>query len=270
MICREVEDYDILERYVLGQLTDPERDEFEQHYFDCDSCFSQLQSGLALQEELWLHPPARTQTRGATFRRCWVWTPALAAMVLLVTLGIWRYEVRGRHQEAATSTPQTQAPAPAATRSLEELARVEPPEYSPPPLLRGAEDDAHQSFRAAMDRYSKKDYAGAIPGLRAAIKAQPHAFLASPASQNLLAVQSNYYLAVCYLMTDQTDAAIESLRETISFNDPSYSEDAHFYLAKTFLRKKDVAAAETELRTTIQLGGSKAAEAGEILRQLPK
>jgi hypothetical protein len=52
MNCKEVQELDIAERYLLDRLTEPEREEFEKHYFECGSCFSQLQTGLTVQAEL--------------------------------------------------------------------------------------------------------------------------------------------------------------------------------------------------------------------------
>jgi TolA-binding protein len=135
------------------------------------------------------------------------------------------------------------------------LARVEPPPYAAV-VLRGAEDEAHEDFRNAMQYYVKGDYAQAIPDLRATVKTSPGT------------ARFSFYLGACYLLDDQTDSAIESFRKTVSLGDPTYLEPAHFYLAKAYLRKKDLPNAERELQTTIQLHGSKEEQASEILRQL--
>ena len=139
--------------------------------------------------------------------------------------------------------------------SLDELAHVEAPRYSKV-VFRGVEDAADTIFSEAMQHYSKHDYAGAIPGLRAAVKASPRT------------ARFNFYLGACYLLSNQADSAIASFRKVVSLNDPAFSEMAHFYLAKAYLRNHDVSNAEKELRATVNLGGSRAAEASEILRQL--
>ena len=110
----------------------------------------------------------------------------------------------------------------------------------------------------AMQNYATKDYPKAIPGLRAALKANPQA------------PSFNFYLGAGYLLTDRTDPAIVYLRKTISLGNPAYSESAHFYLAKAYLKKKDVSAAEEELQKTVQFHGSRETEAEEILRELRK
>jgi len=109
-----------------------------------------------------------------------------------------------------------------------------------------------------MQYYLKGDYAKAIPGLRAAVKARPQS------------ARYRFYMGACYLLTEQVDSAIEALSKTVSLGDPAYSEPAHFYLAKAYLRENDVPTAKQELQTTVRLGGSRAEEAQEILRQLGK
>jgi len=257
MNCKEVEEQDIPERYLLDRLTDPEREEFEKHYFECGSCFSRLQTGFAIQAELRHQPPVPARVRGASLRRTWVWAPAFATIVVLVTAGTWWYSTRGKAVPLTKATPGASQPSPPAAPSLEELARVEAPAFSPL-VLRGVEDEGQEPFRNAMQHYVKRDYAEAIPGLRAALKASPR----NPTF--------NFYLGACYLLTGQADSAIVSFRKTVSLGSTSYSEPAHFYLAKAYLRKSEVSAAEVELRTTIRLHGDHEAEAADALRQLPK
>lgn len=260
MTCREVEEQEILERYVLGRLTDSERDAFEQHYFECDPCLEQLQMGIVLQQDLrQAFVPQRA--RRVFFEHMKIWVPAFAALVLLLGLGVRWYTGRSRPEQTALSrVPKSSvSPAQPSTSSplLEELARVEAPPYSEV-VLRGAEDDAQSSFRKAMRLYMKQDYIGAVPRLRAAVKASPQT------------ARFNFYLGACYLLTGQTDAAVLSLGKTISLKDPAYSEPAHFYLAKAYLRNHNLSHAEKELRIAARPGGSKAAEAAEILHQLGK
>jgi tetratricopeptide (TPR) repeat protein len=265
MNCQEVEERNILEGYLLDRLTEPEREEFEKHYFECGTCFSQLQTRLALQAELRLRPAMPARARGASLRGIWVSAPAFAAVVILFSAGIWWYSARNRKpsQPVASSPPKVstevaiQARPPSTAPSLEELARAEPPPYSRV-VLRGAEDEAQETFHKAMQSYVKRDYAQAIPGVRAAATANPQS------------ARFKFYLGACYLLAGQTDPAIVSFRQTISLGDPAYSESAHFYLAKAYLRKKEVARAKDELQKTVQFHGGLEAEAAEILRQLPK
>jgi tetratricopeptide (TPR) repeat protein len=263
MNCKEVEEREILESYLLNRLTEPEREEFEKHYFECGSCFAQLQTGLAVQAELRHQPPLPDHARGASWLRTWVWSPAFATILILLSAGIWWYSARNRQpsQRVASSQPKMSPEVPvqphSAPPSLEELARVEPPPYSGV-VLRGAEDEAHETFHQAMQFYVQGDYAHAIPGVRAAAKASPQT------------ASFSFYLGACYLLVGQIDPAVVSFRQTVSLDDPAYSESAHFYLAKAYLRKKQVARAEEELQKTVRIHGSLEAEAREILHQLRK
>lgn len=263
MNCREVEEQGILECYLLGQLTDSERDEFERHYFECDSCSSQLQIELTVQEHLKLQPPIRHPAKRASIRKMWYWMPAFAVLTLLLATGIWwrAQQHQPAHQEASatlstqpTASGQTQQPSTVGP-SLEELARVQPPPYSAV-VLRGAEDVAQVKFENAMQHYVNGEYASAIPGLRAAVKNSPQT------------ARFSFYLGACYLMTGQTSSAIASFRKTISLEDPVYSRQAHYYLAKAYLQNKDVPSAKEELQMAVVLGGGMADKAEEILRQL--
>lgn len=257
MDCKQVTKQDVLERYLLDQLTEPERDQFEQHYFECESCFSQLQTALTVQSQLHRYPSTQANMRGTFAWRMWSWTPALVTAVALLVIATWWYSVR-RHAVQQVVVPsqgsQPQSANPRAS-TLEELALVDPPPYSAI-SFRGVEDQAHHQFDLAMQNYSKAEYARAIPGLRTAVRADPQV------------LSFNFYLAASYLLTGQTDSAIEFFRKTISLGDPSYSEQSHFYLAKAYLKKQDVSRAQEELRSAMGFHGSKEAEATQILLQL--
>ena len=261
MNCREVEEREILEAYLLNRLDESERDQFEKHYFECDDCLSRLHVGLALQEELRSQPAACARAGGSFLQRVWLLTPTLAMAVLLVAVGIWLHSAGRQLALPATDLsqhlPKQQSAHPPLAPSLDELARVEPPPYNQA-ALRGAEDEAEEIFRNAMQRYAKGDYAGAIPGLRVALKSSPQ----SP--------RSNFYLGACYLLTDKTTMAVAYFRRVITLGETPYAEPAHFYLAKAYLKSGQVPDAKAELQKTVQLGGNRKSDAEEILQQLPR
>jgi TolA-binding protein len=123
-------------------------------------------------------------------------------------------------------------------------------------VLRGSEDQASKHFHNAMRQYMRRDYASAIPGLRGAVHLNPQA------------ANANFYLGACYLLNHQTDLAILSLEKVVSDHDPNYAEQAHFYLAKAYIRKGDFAAAKSELERTVQLHGDREQEARKLETQL--
>jgi TolA-binding protein len=139
--------------------------------------------------------------------------------------------------------------------ALSVLARVEPPVYIPL-TLRGPRDEAAEKFDSAMRRYADGDFAGAMPGL------------ASAAGLNPKAANAAFFLAVCQLLTDQPEDAVEGFQRTIALGESPYLEEAHFYLAKTRLRQGDVAAARQELERTIRRRGRLETDARTLLAQL--
>jgi lipoprotein NlpI len=89
--------------------------------------------------------------------------------------------------------------------------------------------------------------------LRAARKLDPNA------------AHISFFLGVSHLMLGHDDTAFDALRATIELGDSPYLEEAHFYLAKAYLRRRDVGAAEAHLNQVIQLRGSESEEARRLL-----
>jgi TolA-binding protein len=124
---------------------------------------------------------------------------------------------------------------------IELLARIEPPPYQP-----SAAESAKspREFRAAMERYRNRDYAGAIPGLRAAANAQPQSAGAS------------FYLAICLLLTNDRSAGIQELQTVVGAGATPYLEGARFYLAKALLGDRNVDGAVEQLQKVVEMHGS--------------
>lgn len=270
MDCARVAREEVLEGYLLGRLNKEDRDAFEEHYFECARCFDELRTLRAVQAAL-----PRTQTEpDAKSRRPFGWGAVAAfasAAIVIITIGL---AVALREQAPSVPMENTQLPTPSqppsqptasqsgatnrpATLTIEQLARVEPPPYTPLPL-RGPLDEATQRFRRGMERYRKADYRSAIDELRTAQKLDPDA------------AHISFFLGVSQLMTGQDGAAIDTLRQAIALGDSAYLEEAHFYLAKAYLRRKDLDAAEAQLNHVIQLRGSEGEEARRLLAEIER
>lgn len=270
MDCARVAREEILEAYLVGRLNEEDRQAFEEHYFECAGCFDELQTLQAIQGELrstGAEVPARTS------RPLLAWAPIAglaAAVVVAVGAVLWLRPAPGpRPLETARTPPASQAPSPerpiaqqpgpsvASEPSLEQLARIEPPRYEPP-TFRGAPDEATARFQRGMEHYRKTDYARAVDELRGAFELDhdaPHIA---------------FFLGISELMAAEDGAAIVALRRTIELGDSAYLEDAHWYLAKAFIRRKDLDAAGTHLKTLIQLRGARSGEARRLLTQLER
>lgn len=131
-----------VERYLLGQLSTSESDEFEQHFFDCVECLQDLRAGamfednakaLLVEERLArqsaaadVHRPkeARLSLWASFWQRPWNAAPALAALVL-----------------AAVTAYQASVVIPGLRGQLREAMAPQPvASYVLPPISRG---DAH-------------------------------------------------------------------------------------------------------------------------------
>jgi tetratricopeptide (TPR) repeat protein len=270
MNCARVAREEVAENYLLGRLSDEDRDAFERHFFECDRCLDDLRLLQAIQREL----PRVDDDRETTMAHPWIqWATLVgvaATIVLAVGVVLWMRpllppavpEPSDRQlpsQAAIPEAPRLQTPEStiAAGPSLEQLARVEAPSYQPL-TLRGVQDEAMARFQAGMSRYGEADYRAAVPELRAAAKLSPDA------------AHIRFFLGISHLMAGQDIAAIDELRATIALGDSPYLEEAHWYLAKALLRQKDLVAAEAELETLIELQGTGTSEAGRLLTEIQR
>jgi len=259
MNCDKITRGEIAEKYVLGELSEPDREAFERHYFECSRCFEELQTYRALQLELKRAAPAiRAEPARTRIPWAWTWAPTAAVVLLAVGIGLWFRQhatVPIPVPAPVVRAPKVQASAEPPLPTLQELAQVQPPPYVPT-TLRGAEDEAQQRFREAMRHYLKGDYGAAIPGLRRAFELNPK----TP--------EIRFFLGACHLLTGQTDAAIFHLRATVTLGDSPYLEEAHFYLAKAYIRKRILSAARRELISLVELHGEREKEARWLIEQI--
>src|SRR5437667_12725950 len=210
MKCDQVERDEMVEMYLTSRLSAPEQEAFEEHYFSCSRCFDSVEIYRALQAELKEAASAiRAEPLPTVVPWRWAWAAGVATVAAVVTLALW---LRPPAPELAPRAPVAVAPPPASP-SFAELARVEQPPYAPA-TLRGAADQATQHFRAGMQHYAKEDFRGALPDLRAAAKLNPKA------------PEIQFFLGICYLITEQTDRSIAHLRATVALGDTPYLEEA--------------------------------------------
>ena len=104
------------EKYLLGELTPEQREEFEEHFFDCQECALDVRAGAALVEhsKVVLAEPvtvAPARTGAPVFARPgrWAWLrPALALPVLAVLLVVLGYQnlVTYPQLKQAANSPQ--------------------------------------------------------------------------------------------------------------------------------------------------------------------
>lgn len=269
--CDYVRKQEIAEGYLLGRLSEGEQELYEQHYFECEGCFEELETYRALQAEL-RQAVGRSPEEAAPVRvRAWAWTGAVAAALAAAALIFWLREAPSGPAEATraagreiaepaqpTIPPGSPLPGPGIAAPAPDwvaLARVTPPPYTAA-VLRGAGGEARRRFAQAMEHYVAGRYPTVIPGLEEASKLDP----AAP--------EASFFLGICYLLTDQVDPAVAALQRTIALGDTPYLEEARINLAKAFLRKGNPDRATAELRKAVALKGDYENEAQALLERI--
>lgn len=263
MDCQRIGAEDVAERYLLGRLTERDRDAYELHFFTCARCFTELQTLRSVQAELERTAPAAT-TAIADRRRAPVWMGAAAAALVLVTgAAFWTVSRRTAPgggpttadlPSARASPPGADTRAAAVEARVAELARVEPPVYIP--LTMRSAEDSRARFDNAMAAYTTGRYADAASGLELVVSQRPRA------------ANAHFFLGIAYLMLDRTDDAIRELRRCLDTRDPAYAADAQFFLAKGFLRKGDREAAAGALEAVTRLNGTRVNDARDLQNAL--
>jgi hypothetical protein len=255
MDCHEIENGDLAEKYILGQLDPDKQQSYEEHYFHCSNCFEDLQLRQTMQSELSKMPPGKSAAQARHGGIHWVrWGAVAAALLVMAGLGWWRF-----HPAPAPVAPVTSHVARPLDRgpALELLARVDPPAYAVP-SLRGGSTGSSARFREGMAQYRVGNYEAAIAALTSATAADPKS------------ADAQFFLGICYLLTGRTDLAAARLRATIALGDSLDLEMAHFYLAKALLREKDAAAAQVELERATALHGDLEKQSRDLLDQIRK
>jgi hypothetical protein len=87
----------LVEKYLLGELPPELRDEFEEHYFDCQECGADLRATAAFldaaKKELKAFPDAKhAPTQAKKSRLGWLWSPAFVLPALAACLLVIAYQ----------------------------------------------------------------------------------------------------------------------------------------------------------------------------------
>ena len=151
-----------VERYLLGELPEVARARFEEHFFDCDICASDLKAGAAFVDALRtdpqvVSPPQRNlqvvpNRKPRTWLRPWL-APALAASLLVVAYQNILVLPAMRRAAAVAQSP--------AVMNTVILANISARGTDIPRLVA----PAHGSFLVSVDVPSKAEYASYICSL---------------------------------------------------------------------------------------------------------
>lgn len=189
-------------RYVGQRLSDVETATFEEHLVGCRACQADVKLATALAHQLVGHNVKRAPRVGGTVqRRAIIGTLALAAGLLLVVT----------------------RPDPG-VNPYEELGDVS----SPPPYggvgVRSTVNVGDSLFARAMAAYGNANYLVAADGLRAARNA------------GVDSAVTTFFIGVSMLLAGDPRTAEAELSAASAMSSGLYTGEAHYYLAKSFLR----------------------------------
>ena len=245
--CQAVREGDLLEQYVAGGLPDGEKEALELHYFACDACFAELEAMRAAQGAL-RERAAEIRADPMARPRHWmrIAVPLALAAGLLAAAALYRRK-----------PTEAVAPVPVARLSADytQLAKIDPPDYRAP-IMRGIPSTASARFARAMELYVKRDYAGAIDGLKSslALDAQP--------------VAPRFFLGACYLLTGAWDQGSHELQTVADAGDTPFRDESRMLLAKAALHRNDAAGTRRELEPLATGNGDQAPAARDLLKQM--
>ncbi len=179
----------------------------------------------------------------------WFWIYGGTVVVLLLAGIIFTWQAIDSQREPGVRNVAGAVPAPTVRASPERyrlLARIEP--APPPEMPRGTEE--------ALKPYNRRDYAAAIEQFKAILKVHPDS------------VEARFYLAVCYLLANDTGSGTAELQQVIGAGNTPYLDEARFYLAKVLLGRGDVDGARKQLRDAIAAHGDFEKRAEVLLSEL--
>jgi len=265
--CIDPEMRTMLHSYEMNQLSDAERDQFEEHLIDCPFCMDEVQSMARLSAAMIVHREAvldALKTDGLTFDRIRrsLTTPRETIWDKLTGLFQgWqrRTALAGAVAAAILVTLLLRPPSTSLYRS--DLSYDLPP-YQLGVQLRGeTQDEATRLFESAMKFYVEGDYGAAAQGIKHALRldaGQAERWLYLGASQyalhdmkdavkslkraerdgeGLTKTRAQWYLAQAYLYEGKVDRA-RVLLESVAAQDSERVEEARMLLSLISQRER--------------------------------
>ncbi len=207
MICKEFTAQ--IDRYLRGELSTAEQETFEEHYFACDGCFSELQIAERLHaKEIHIVTGSTNQTLQLWWQLHWKPMLSLAAMVLVTLISLWTITSRAQR------------------RDLIEISDIPAPLYMKMETRAGLDSNHRErelKFDEAMAYYNQKKYGQALR-------------LMNQIAGDNTNVQLTFFQSICLLFTDQPEEAVTGFDTIITVMNPAYYDEAVYYKAIALLR----------------------------------
>jgi anti-sigma factor RsiW len=162
IVHKEIEDQEIIERYVRNQLPPEDRRAFEEHFFGCEECFEKVQiterfiAGLGDANNRGLLGSAPSVAAApARTRSSWMFPAFAASSCVAVALGIavaWTFffQIPRLHQQLNQTSAEINAQREAIAALQKQVASSVQAETNVPLLILQATRDAQASVNEAV------------------------------------------------------------------------------------------------------------------------
>jgi tetratricopeptide (TPR) repeat protein len=214
MKCNEFQS--LIDGYLQEKIDEPRREEFEEHFFQCQKCFL----GLKINETLQNKEVRITLEEKPRFFVLKLFKPLLimSSLFLLILFSVLLVQ-------------QTRQ-----TRRLQEISAFEIPPYHQGELRSIPESGAalEEKFSRAMQSLQNREFREALDLL----EQPPFTTGAYP--------KVEFFRAICYLGEDKPAKAGEIFDSIIRAMDPAYFDEALYYKGFVLLRQGQKEAARTQ------------------------
>jgi len=244
--CRDPQVGELITQYEMGELSDEERDRFEEHLMDCDFCRRELEGMLPTISAMRSHRAEILKglhEEGISFeslKKRLLALPRSGRIKKTSPKYIWEKILQGLR---VFSRPRGWVPAAVVVTALLlmiTLPLFHHPEnpyltylsfdklpYQPQKLRGEMASQAERFFHKGMNEYLRGNYRGAIGNLREAVEKDPD--------------NGTWwlYLGVCYYLNHQGKQAIEALTRADGLTQYSLNVKSRWYLAQAYLLQGD-------------------------------
>lgn len=227
MICKEF-DF-LIDCYLHGDISEEDRETFEEHYFTCDECFTKLKINERLHKKGF-----RVVLKGK--KPLFILKPILVLSSIFVLVISSIIFINGVNR----------------SRVMNELSKFSPPIFVP---IETRNVSTQEKFFLAMKHYKNKEYNQALQILEN-IELQ---------SDN---PQVTFFTGICYLINDNPRTAIKKFDIIIKDMNPSYYDEAIYYKGKALLKLKKKKAAMEQFENLSKMFSPYASRAKSILKEL--
>lgn len=214
MKCHEFQS--LIDAYLQERIAEPQREEFEGHFFQCQKCFL----GLKINETMQNKEVRIGLEEKPRFFVLKLFKPLLVMSSLFLLILFSVLLVQQNRQ----------------TRRLQEISQFEIPPYHQGELRSIPKGDTamEAKFSRAMDYLQERKFRQAL----VLLEAPPLGAAAYP--------KVNFFRAICYLGEDEPAKAGEIFDSIIRVMDPAYFDEALYYKGFVLLRQGQEEAARTQ------------------------